>query len=182
MCTHRNRPNLLKPWWFGTAAMTKVRFLANSLLKGHQRSLEAFVNNSWLKRDRTLEITSLCLSQNVGDSFIVFVSSRRIGWYATWPISIITWPWPEVKFWPWPFKVKSYIIRIVSTRETRWCHCRLFIFISSNVIHERIFRPSQLFLQYLTYGGLTVDLRSLLRKTLSKEELKSYRLVSFAFF
>ena len=36
--------------YFGTAAITKVRFLANGLLKGHQRSLEAtkvfFVNYS----------------------------------------------------------------------------------------------------------------------------------------
>ena len=45
--------------------MTKVRFLADGLLKGHQRPLEAaniFVNNSSLKRDRTLEMTSLLLS------------------------------------------------------------------------------------------------------------------------
>ena len=39
VCTHRNSPNLLDSWWFGTATMTKVRFLAHSLLKGHQRSL-----------------------------------------------------------------------------------------------------------------------------------------------
>ena len=45
--------------------MTKVRFLANDLLKGHQRSLEAkkkIAHNSWLKRDRTLDMASLCLS------------------------------------------------------------------------------------------------------------------------
>ena len=56
--TDRNSPNLLDSWLFGAAMMAKVRFLANSLLKGHQRSLEAansffFVNNSE-KRDRTL--------------------------------------------------------------------------------------------------------------------------------
>ena len=41
-------------------------FLANSVLKGHQRSLEAtnsfFANNSWLKRDRTLGMAFLYLS------------------------------------------------------------------------------------------------------------------------
>ena len=44
--------------------MTKVHFIANSVLKGHQRSLEdtVFVNNSRLKRDRTLVMGSLCLS------------------------------------------------------------------------------------------------------------------------
>ena len=47
--------------------MTKLRFLANNLLKGHQRSFEAtnsfFANNYWLKQDRTLGMASLCLSQ-----------------------------------------------------------------------------------------------------------------------
>ena len=47
----------------------------------------------------------------------MFVASRRIDWCATWPISIITWLWPEVKFWPWPFEVNSYIFRIVSTER-----------------------------------------------------------------
>ena len=28
--------------------------------------------------------------------------------------------WPEVKFWPWPFKVKLYIARRALTRQTRW--------------------------------------------------------------
>ena len=41
MCMDKDNPNILESWWFGTATMTKVRFLANSLLKGHQRSLEA---------------------------------------------------------------------------------------------------------------------------------------------
>ena len=49
-------------------------------------------------------------------------------------------------------------------------------------MHERIFGLKQLFWQYLTSVGLIVDLRSLLMKTLSKEEFKSYRLVSLAFF
>ena len=65
MCTHRNSPHS-KSGWFGTAVMVRVRFLTNILLKGHQRSLEAtnsfFVNNYWLKTDRTLGMASLCLS------------------------------------------------------------------------------------------------------------------------
>ena len=57
MCTHRNNPNILKSWWFWNSRDDQCAFLANSLLKGHQRSLEStnsFINNSWLKRDRTL--------------------------------------------------------------------------------------------------------------------------------
>ena len=72
VCTHRNSPNLLESWLVGTVAMTKVRFLANSLLKGHQRSLEAtnsfFYNNSCLKRDRTLGMASLCLAHQVAST------------------------------------------------------------------------------------------------------------------
>ena len=47
MCTDRKSPNNLESWWVGTAAITKVFF---------------FVNNSWLKRDRTLGMASLCSS------------------------------------------------------------------------------------------------------------------------
>ena len=28
--------------------------------------------------------------------------------------------WPEVKFWPWPFKVNLYMVRRALTRQTRW--------------------------------------------------------------
>ena len=52
-----------------------------------------------------------------------------------------SWPWPEVKFWPWPFEVKKYIFRTVSARETRWCHRRFAIFISSKVIREKRLSP-----------------------------------------
>ena len=45
-------------------------FLANSLLKGHQSpevigGYKQFFNNSWLKRDKTLGMASLCLSRDV---------------------------------------------------------------------------------------------------------------------
>ena len=45
-------------------------------------------------------------------------SSIRFDWYATW---VKPWPWPEVKFWTWPFKVMLYMFRCVLTRQTRWC-------------------------------------------------------------
>ena len=97
-------------------------FLADSLLKGHQKSLEAtnsFVNS--LKRDRTLGMGSSCLSHQDA-------STDRLQSTATSPISIITWPWRLVKLWPLPFKVKQYIFRSYSTRETRSFHYRFFIF------------------------------------------------------
>ena len=36
----------------------------------------------------------------------------RIKWYATWPISDMLWPWPEVKFSTWPFEVMLYRVFI----------------------------------------------------------------------
>ena len=122
VCTHRNSPKLLEAWCFGTAKTTKVRFLANILLKGHQRSLE--VANSFFS------ITLDWKEMECWDGFIVFVSWRFIDWYATSPISVIKWRWPDVISWPWPFKIKSYIVWSVSTRETRWYHCRCFSLIS----------------------------------------------------
>ena len=36
--------------------------------------------------------------------------------------------WPEVKLWPWPFKVILYMVRRALTRQTRWyqIHCSIF--------------------------------------------------------
>ena len=51
--------------------------------RGHQPS---FANNFWSKRDR--------------DVGLVSVRSSRLGKstdrYAIWPISVITWPWPDL--------------------------------------------------------------------------------------
>ena len=41
----------------------------------------------------------------------MFILTRRVDWYATWPIRVRSWPWPEVKFSTWPFNAMSYIIR-----------------------------------------------------------------------
>ena len=30
--------------------------------------------------------------------------------------------WLEVRFWNWPFKVRRYVFRTVSTSWIRWCH------------------------------------------------------------
>ena len=36
--------------------------------------------------------------------------------------------WPEVKLWPWPFKVIVYMVRRALTRQTRWYQNRCSIF------------------------------------------------------
>jgi len=47
---------------------------------------------------------------------------------------VTTWPWPEVKFWKWPFKVIKHMVRTELTRETRWCHLFCPSSFSSKVI------------------------------------------------
>ena len=66
--------------------------------------------------------------------------------------------------------------RFVSTRETRWCHPRLRIFISSKVTHLWKNRSKRLFGRFFSCGGLTVGLRLNLYGGLAKEEFKNYRL------
>ena len=125
---HRNSPNLLESWGFGTAVMTKVRFLANSLLKGHQRALEAttckqfYFNNYSLKRDRTLGMASLCLSHQDASTDMqhdLFRSLRDLDQRSDFDLDLSR---------------SNNLSLEVSTRETRWCHCRFFILISSKGI------------------------------------------------
>ena len=49
------------------------------------------------------------------------------------------WPWPEVKFLTWPFKVKLYIIRRSQTRETRCWQNKYCVFTESKAIAEKLF-------------------------------------------
>ena len=51
------------------------------------------------------------------------------------------WPWPEVKCWPWPFKVIIYIFRRALPRGTRWCLSYAASFLSSKVIRKNRFLP-----------------------------------------
>ena len=58
-----------------------------------------------------------------------------------WPIRMTltsTWPWPEVKFWSWPFKVIIHMFRSVLTRETRWWYYFVCSTISLKVICKKL--------------------------------------------
>ena len=111
--------------------------------RGYLKSWIVFANNFWLERDR----------HAVG--LIAFLSSRRIVWYATWPIWVTSWPWPKVKIWPWPLEFNKYVFRRVSAGETRWCHRRFFIFLVQKLFAKKTFYaiwPS------MTSGDLNIDL------------------------
>ena len=71
-------------------------------LQGHLRPLRGYLhsgivcaNNFWLKRDKTCG-WSYCAS---------LVETHRMICNMTYLGT--SWPWPEVKFWPWPFEVKN---------------------------------------------------------------------------
>ena len=47
--------------------------------------------------------------------------------------------WPEVKLWPWPFKVNLYMVRRALLRQTRWYQNRCSIFKIKDFIVENPF-------------------------------------------
>ena len=96
--------------------------------RGHRPS---FANNFWSKRDRDVRMVSV-RSSWPGESndmqYDPFRSSRDLG---------LTWP--EVKLWPWPFKVILYMVRRALTRQTRWNQISCSTFKLKDFIVEKSF-------------------------------------------
>ena len=93
--------------------------------RGHQPS---FANNFWSKRDRDVGLVSVRSSwpgESSDMQYDPFRSSRDLG---------LTWP--EVKLWPWPFKVIVYMVRHALTRQTRLYQIRCSIFKIKDFIVE----------------------------------------------
>ena len=101
---------------------------SSEVTRGHQPS---FANNVWSKRDGDVGLV-LVRSSWPGEStdmqYDPFRSSRDLG---------LTWP--EVKLWPWPFKVILYMVRRALTRQTRWCQIRCSAFKIKDFIVEKTF-------------------------------------------
>ena len=77
--------------------------------RGHQPS---FANNFWSKKYRDVGLVSVrssCQGESNDMQYDPFRPSRDLG---------LTWP--EVKLWPWPFKVILYMVRRALTRQTRY--------------------------------------------------------------
>ena len=103
--------------------------------KGHLRSPEvtqpSFANNFWSKRDRDVGLVSVRSSwpgKSSDMQYDPFRSSRDLG---------LTWP--EVKLWPWRFKVILYMVRRALTRQTQWYQIRCSIFKIKDFIVEKPF-------------------------------------------
>ena len=79
------------------------------------------------------------------DTIHVLRSTIRIDWYASWPFTIRSWPWPLVKLSKLHFKVKWLLIRRVSTRRTRCCQNECHALTESKVITETRFVKTAIF-------------------------------------
>ena len=87
------------------------------VIRSHQ---PLFANNAWSKRDRDVILVSVRSSwpgESNNMQYNPFRSSRDLG---------LTWP--EVKLWPWPFKVILYMVGRALTRQTRWYQIRCSTF------------------------------------------------------
>ena len=96
--------------------------------RGHHPS---FANNFWAKRDRDVGLVSVRSSwpgESTDMQYDPFWSSRGLGL-----------AWPEVKLWPWPFKVILYMVRRALTRQTRWYQIRCSTFKIKDFIVEKPF-------------------------------------------
>ena len=96
--------------------------------RGHQPS---FANNFWSKRGRDVGLVSVRSSQPSKSSdkeYDPFRSPRDLG---------LTWP--EVKLWPWLFKIILYMVRRAVTRQTRWYQNRCSTFKIKDFIVENPF-------------------------------------------
>ena len=79
----------------------------------HPSNQQVLANNSQLKRATGMDVVALCLychdqSTDLQHELLGSTCDLR-------------WPWPEVKYWPDPFKVIMYMVWRALTRGTHWC-------------------------------------------------------------
>ena len=86
--------------------------------------------------------------------------------------------WPEVKLWPWPFKVMLYMVWRALTRQTRWYQNRCSTFKIKDFIVEK---PFWIFFGILTPGDLNFDLNQKMTEMISKLFFGSFRTLPFVF-
>ena len=128
------KPIWVESYLIGQLWIIRVKICIAYPSKGHLRSPE--VTNRHLpiafeKRDRDVGLVSVRSSRPgklIDMQYDPFRSSRDLG---------LTWP--EVKLWPWPFKVILYMFRRALTRQTRWYQNSCSIFKIEDFIVENPF-------------------------------------------
>ena len=100
--------------------------------RGHSRSPTVFCQYLRSKWDRTWDwCYCVCLRKTHRMMYNVTYLGHRV----TLPLT-----WPEVKLWPWCFKVKLYMVRRALTRQTRWYQNRCSTFNIKDFIVQKPFR------------------------------------------
>ena len=113
------------------------------VIRGHMRSHSFFLPLTFDRTEIERRGWSQCVS--LTQTHRLICNMTYLAWHE------LTWPWPEAKFWHWPFTVKIYIFRCVLTSGTRCCQHFVHSFPSSKVIcKKKTFLQKALFLPLLT--------------------------------
>ena len=129
----------------------QVNFFVGDLSKGHRvhsRSRTVFLPITWDPNE--IETWDWCHCACLRKAHRMMYNLTYLGHLAL--------TWPEVKFWPWPFKVELYMVRRALTRQTRYSHNRCSIFYY--LLKQRRYRRKTILVNFdlLTSGDLNFDL------------------------
>ena len=101
------------------------------VIRDHKRWYSLFASNFWQNSDIAGRLVPMCFSRPEASTDMQYdlSGSQRN----------LTWPWPEIKFSTWFFKVKMRIFRRVSAREIRLRPNYFADISSSKVIRDELF-------------------------------------------
>ena len=139
VCSDSTSENVLfisRYYYIGTLSMTPMQLWPNDhsfrsfkAIWGHICFLTLTFDRIEIGRWGWSQYVSLAQEASTDMQYDLLVTTRDL-----------TWPWPKVIFWFWPFKVSMYIFRHVSTRRTRCYQNYVTIFLSSKLFLKNHFR------------------------------------------
>ena len=140
--------------------------------KGHLRSPEVTNRHLPITFDqKEIETWDWCQYVSLGQANRVICNMTHFGHH-------VTLTWPEVKLWPWPFKVILYMVRRALTRQTQWYQIRCSIFkIKDFIVEKNVLENFEI----LTPGDRNFDLRQKMSEMISKWFFASFRTLPFVF-
>ena len=157
-------------WYISPSVMIQVHLLASDPYKGHLRSSEV--------TDTFLSITfDRKWRYSCAHDLIVFVSSRRIDWYATWPMLTylghhVTLTWGQI------FKlfIQGQHVYVSMRLDERITMVKVkiifFPFLVQKLFTKNHFRQKRPFWPFLTSGALSIDLSSILTTIVSERAVQ----------
>ena len=159
------------PWWRFkcNSAMNQVQLLAGNPRTGHMTS--SYMASSQVTKTFT-SITSHRTDIEPWASYIVFVYSRHIDWYAKWPTLVIHQvrsfdlmlsdelrsghlTWPKIKFSNWLFGVTMHMVRYVSMVVSTTTSGNTMVFrVFSICLSSKVIRKNVDFTKKIVWPGL----------------------------